>query len=64
MFGMRYHLGEYNSKVYSYPKPSLNFTEWLYVEYGFEPWDTPDDWVLLQLLKEYNKIHFFEPTNY
>lgn len=64
MIRSRYFMGSHNSRAYTYPKPSLNFTDWLWVEYGFEPWDTPDDWVLMQLLKEYNSIHFFEPTNY
>lgn len=64
MFGMRYYLGQYTDRAYSFPKPSLTFTEWLYTEYGFEPWDMPDTWVLEQLLREYNQIYFFEPTDY
>ena len=61
---MKYYIGEHTTRAYSYPQPSLNFTEWLYVEYGFEPWDTPDVWVLEVLLREYNAIHFFRPTDY
>jgi hypothetical protein len=64
MIGTRYYLGTFNSRAFSYPAPSLNFTEWMYVEYGYEPWDMPDNWILGELLKEYNEIYFFKPTNH
>ena len=62
--GVKYYLGSWNDRAYSFPYPSVSFTEWLYLEYGYEPWDTPDNWVLEHLLKQYNRIFFFEPTDY
>jgi hypothetical protein len=54
-------LGRSTSRAFSFPVPSITFTEWLYITYGYEPWDQPTDDALIYLLREYNKIHFFEP---
>lgn len=56
-----FYLGSSTCRAFSFPTPSITFTEWLYIEYGYEPWDQPTDDALIYLLREYNKIYFFEP---